>query len=38
MPDSYDEWLEALNSGIMGRFQTIKGADGETEKYHQHRS
>lgn len=26
---SYDEWLEALNSGIMGHFQTIKGADGE---------
>ena len=26
---SYDEWVEALNSGIMGKFQTIKGADGE---------
>ena len=27
--DSYDEWLEALNGGVMGRFQTITGTDGE---------
>ncbi|MEI3193894.1 MAG: hypothetical protein V8S22_08255 [Lachnospiraceae bacterium] len=27
--DSYDEWLEDLNAGVMGRFQTVNGADGE---------
>ena len=26
---SYDEWLEDLNTGIMGHFQTVKGVDGE---------
>ena len=26
---SYDEWLDALNNGIMGNFQTIAGAGGE---------
>ena len=25
----YDEWVEAMNNGIMGKFQTIAGADGE---------
>ena len=27
--DSYDEWLDALNNGVMGQFQTIAGADGK---------
>ena len=29
--DSYDEWLDALNNGVMGQFQTIAGADGKQD-------